>query len=512
MADQYNPVLSNTDAQIDCDNDASSSSNIIKFTHDSGTELMRIQEDGNVGIGTTNPSNKLTVLGNQDITGNLGIGTPSPSNKLTIVGSGNEELYIVNSGGSGNYLYMGSVNGLGITGYGRIGFFHGGDATFGNLVIGDGAATKVGIGTTNPSNKLTVLGNQDITGNLGIGTTSPVSHFELQTQDENAELTITAKSNTLYSPGIRFRTGTTPSDSFIIGVDNSGTDTFKISASGSFGTNDRLVIDANGLVGIGTIPGATGELLTIGIGNTTASNRKVIRLNSGGFGEPGAYNIPSDGDKIILYHNTENFYDGRIGIGGGRNLWIKSCGETANSGEIEFYTGSTGNTANLRLKIDGVGRVGIGTTIPVNILDVRGYAAIGNNYAGIYTAPSNGLLVEGNVGIGQTSANEKLEINGNIKATGTVAAGNDGLYWKVYTHTLTSEETSLCNISHSLTASKVRGIVVSIYRSSLTSCYSLGATGTINFYAVMDNSDITVNFGSSFTTGDVVNVIVYYVP
>jgi hypothetical protein len=51
--------------QIDCDNTSSSSSYRFRkdSTVDAGTELMRIQEDGNVGIGTDAPSQTLHVKG-----------------------------------------------------------------------------------------------------------------------------------------------------------------------------------------------------------------------------------------------------------------------------------------------------------------------------------------------------------------------------------------------------------------------------------------------------------------
>lgn len=49
------------------------------------------------------------------------------------------------------------------------------------------------------------------------------------------------------------------------------------------------------------------------------------------------------------------------------------------------------------------GKAGVGVTTPVNRLDVEGAAAIGASYSGSTTAPSNGLLVQGNVGIGSVS-------------------------------------------------------------------------------------------------------------
>ncbi len=61
--------------------------------------------------------------------------------------------------------------------------------------------------------------------------------------------------------------------------------------------------------------------------------------------------------------------------------------------------------------------VGIGTAsfIPVNLLDVKGNAVIGNAYSGVNVAPANGLLVEGNTGIGTVAPVKKLDVRGDIQ-------------------------------------------------------------------------------------------------
>jgi hypothetical protein len=84
---------------------------------------LTITSNGNVGVGTTAPTNKLSVAGNADFSGNVGVGTTTPANKLSVVG---------NADFSGN----------------------------------------VGVGTVTPANKLSVAGNADFSGNVGIGTNS----------------------------------------------------------------------------------------------------------------------------------------------------------------------------------------------------------------------------------------------------------------------------------------------------------------------------------------------------
>ncbi len=70
----------------------SDNKDIVFKTYNS--ERLRIMANGNVGIGITNPTEKLTITGNGKITGgftvsgNVGIGTTSPTEKLTVTGNG----------------------------------------------------------------------------------------------------------------------------------------------------------------------------------------------------------------------------------------------------------------------------------------------------------------------------------------------------------------------------------------------------------------------------------------
>ncbi|MEI6436844.1 MAG: hypothetical protein WCP32_18625, partial [Bacteroidota bacterium] len=49
------------------------------------------------------------------------------------------------------------------------------------------------------------------------------------------------------------------------------------------------------------------------------------------------------------------------------------------------------------------GNVGIGTSNPQSKVDISGNAVIGSSYSGTYAAPANGLLIEGQVGVGTSS-------------------------------------------------------------------------------------------------------------
>lgn len=149
--------------------------------------------------------------------------------------------------------------------------------------------------------------------------------------------------------------------------------------------------------------------------------------------------------------------------------------------------------------VDNVGNVGVGTTSPSAILDVGAGAIRGSEddvvigdtrgsggRAGLelYTPTKSGaityhptegmklwvdggggwlsavnVLPAGNVGIGMTNPNDKLEVNGAI------STGNGGICWKTFSGTLDADQNT--EFAHGLDASKIIHASCSFYVPSL---------------------------------------------
>ena len=377
-----------------------------------GADQVLVNKDGNVGIGTTNPSQaKLVVNGD--------IAIPR-SNSL---------VFLESITGA----FRAKISSQDSNPYNGLEFYTGNDASTVKMIIEDDG--NVGIGTTNPSAKLEITGTTPTAGDTTLNLKLPVG---------NVTAGVTEMGNILFSSTDESvgGSGSIAKISTIAGNGNDawigqGRPTDLAFFTQPIGQTATLVeamrINQNGNVGIGATTPIT--LLNLeGVKNTS-----IITLES--TTNDANWSV---GDKI----GAINFYsadDSGAGEGVKASMSYEvSDGETGATNALVFNTaGTTTGTNNTeRMRIDLAGNVGIGTDDPDHTLHVSaaaGNAKITSTAGGanlflesLATATSriryNGLspfairddnansdrvtiLTDGYVGIGTDDPNERLHVN-----------------------------------------------------------------------------------------------------
>jgi hypothetical protein len=136
-------------------------SGIPSLEIDANGRISLAQFSGNVGIGTTTPSYKLDVSGDMRVTGNVTLGDAST------------DTIIIN----GSIISLGNNQSI----------------DSGTLFI-DAVNNEVGIGTTNPTSNLHVIGSANITTVLVVGTTNVVPTIQSVFANANTTHTLTVAS------------------------------------------------------------------------------------------------------------------------------------------------------------------------------------------------------------------------------------------------------------------------------------------------------------------------------
>ena len=305
------------------------SSELLFYTHDASdndgsvlgnpSERMRIDKDGNVGIGTTSPSEALHV------TGGHGAGVLAQSAGTTSGGvirmqntqNSTQEFYFGVGGGANNF-----VEGRGLLLR---------DVTQGAtrlVVLTNG---NVGIGTTNPSANLESEGN--------VSSTTQFSGFQgLRIQNANgAAHGVTADIN--------FVCGTSTNNrGAVIGAEftstASGNDLYFATNPNAVGTNDtpieRMRITSAG---------------EVHIKGTGSPNSQLLRLVNT------QHDTNADSAALLKFGITNSL--------GERNCRIeaKEEGANVNAVALDFYTNTASSTdgETRKMRIDGDGRIFLST-------------------------------------------------------------------------------------------------------------------------------------------------------
>jgi hypothetical protein len=247
-------------------------------------------------------------------------------------------------------------------------------------------------------------------GNVGIGTTTPVSKLHIAGADMNNALLL---ENTSANPGrnyILFKTLGT--EQGYIGLGGGATDHMSFAA---YGASNNIFLETGGFVRMTVLPsgnigiGTTTPYTTLTVGSTDAT----AKITAGG-------------------PNT--------------TLTIAAAGS---DGRIYFNAGGVANgnySTSTRLTILPEGRVGIGTTTPADLLQVGNlmfggnsgrdisstsgydinYKATGASSHHFYANGTEKFTIDktGNIGIGINSPNNKLQIGSTTYSENTLAMGN----------------------------------------------------------------------------------------
>ncbi len=364
--------------------------------------IFLASDGGSVGIGTINPIAKFNVRGgtNEEFAVGGGSELGSPTTDVFILNDANTTFEPVEFSASQYNFATGSV-GIGSTSPGGTLDVGSGSICLGHVCNSSwpaGSVSGLTSGYVPKATGATTIGNGsmfDTGGNVGIGTTTPQAAFVVTNGLVGIGTWVSTGSqlDVVGTIGAIDLLSTTGTNRARYRLDNTGGSAF----FGIEGSTPASFI--NGDSPYSTIIGAAGTY-PLQFGHSSA---EVTILNGGNVG------IGSVGPTSKLDVNGDIKLDGNNGLIGGNN-WYEITGVSSSLLQVGSSGGWTSGieflpaTVGAAMQILQSGNVGIGTTAPVNKLDVNGSMAIGATYAGLTAAPTNGLLVQGNIGVGTSVA------------------------------------------------------------------------------------------------------------
>ncbi|MCG2614030.1 hypothetical protein LZZ85_07045 [Terrimonas sp. NA20] len=393
------------------------------------TEQMRIQNNGYVGIGQAAPGNLLEVAGTNTGTGisglrlsNLGTATPAAANTKMLTVNANGDIIVANNSSNNSWSMDGNTTGamkkFGSTDNFAVSMISNSLERMRILANGN-----IGVGLTTANNLFEIGGTNTSTGvsglrlnNLGTSTLA-TANTKLLTVNSNGDVVVAN------NPGANAWSLDGNANGVVKKFGN--TDAFDLSVITS--NTERLRVLANGNVGIGQA--TPGNLLEVG-GTVAGTGVSGLRLSSLGSATPAASNtkmltINANGDIVVANNNANNAWS----MDGNTTGAVKKIGSTDNYA-TSFITNNTE-----RIRVLNTGNVGIGSATPGNMLEVAGTTA-GTGVSGLRLlnlgtatpAASNTKMLtinaNGDIVVANNNANNAWSMDGNTagadKKMGTV--------------------------------------------------------------------------------------------
>jgi hypothetical protein len=420
---------------------------IPKWQSTTGLDNSEIFQSGtNIGIGTTTPSAKLDILDTIDqtairVTNNqynnyliqkrrtdnsqiLGIQEFGSNGGLSLVVGGAQRLNVNNLGNVG----IGTTSPLSIfqisdqnpdvyitsADTGQSDIFFGGTTTpaKGNIKYSDNADAFI-FSVNSNTEALRIVS----AGDVGIGTTVPDSILTVKAATANVGIPVIKSSVNGFANGF-----TLIGDNYIagesqfnLGISYSGangvlsrgvkvsntTDDVFLSSQDAYSTNpNAFILDRDGSFRF--LNTSTSASTPVG---TAVNLSERMRIASTGNVGIGTTNPTADGLEVankagISGGNTQLFITGNttgrsvLGLGDGANKFVQHILADHTQNMISFHTGATSVTNNERMRIASDGKVGIGTTSPQYNLDVNGNLRA----KGITSSAIQTVTIEGTVG------------------------------------------------------------------------------------------------------------------
>jgi hypothetical protein len=389
------------------------------------SETIRAASSGNVGIGSTTPGAKLDVVGNvraQSFTGSFSGSSAAPGASTNIIYNSSGVL-----AGSNSFVFDGTNIGIGTTAPSQKLTIYGGNAT-GQIKMGfsdtanwefgrDNSVTGDLIFTNNlAGNAYERIRVKQGTGDIGIGSTAPITKLDVVGGIRTTTgLTVTG------SVAVQLGSGFTGfidanANAFVIRHSNSGT---HITMNNSNSTVLSQIVTANNSLNV--TPGANSTTLGLSITSGSYPAATLLSVGSNVLIVTGS----SIGIGTTAPLNRLHIYNSVTGSGIERTtavdvLTLESENTTAveydGFGQIINFRGVTYNDSTKR----NLGR------IIHKIRDASGGATPNGTSLHFELLPNSTASVPvervvfdytGNVGIGSTTPGAKLDVSGNVRAT-----------------------------------------------------------------------------------------------